>query len=681
MRIPAPRRSSDIVASPRKRKRCSVIEKVRKLTSGHGTAALRKQHSSELKRLCKRERELVCEGAGIRQRCKITKEVGLMLKSHMKLTWAQKRKFKRVLKTLGVQSESEKAERDLQESIAGNHFTACQVNFEFKDDDDPKGINGIVVKPAPYVIVKDLCEIVKMFLDNYLECGKFKEYENIPNDEVWVKVGGDMGGGSFKLCFQIANLEKPNSPENTVVICLFNAPDSYTNLDIALRPIAAELLKLQNFVWKGRKVRVFGFGDYDFICKILGLSGAKGTYPCYMCFISKDEMQNCKQKRPESKQRTLVKIKKDHTKFEKDGGNLKRQSLFHNSIHSSIFNIPISHICIPYLHILLGIVKKHHDLLESACHTIDVEVAKEKAKVQATSQGDLYGTYIQSLVDKNDLEQRIKALHEEIEDLEETCSLATLTKEKSKITKLVKKKGVLEENLSRVCQSSNLNPGSGPVASGLEESLQKHNIKRQKYHGKSFVGNDCHKYLKKKVYKAVLNDIVSNTRQLTEAAGVISLAEDTKNTFFALFSLYSKVHKAVSHSDPIGLEELPAIQEKIDEYLTYFRATYPKCRIIPKQHLLEDHVVQWIERWGFGMGFHGEQGGESIHAQFNEVNANMRGIVDPVKKALSVMKKSKDIPSESIQQIHCQKSCLVLARVPAKFQIFDFYVFFLSIWK
>ena len=62
------------------------------------------------------------------------------------------------------------------------------------------------------------------FLDKYELYKKFVWKEVMPEDEIWVKLGGDMGGGSFKLCFQIANLEKPNSVDNTIVFCCFGAP-------------------------------------------------------------------------------------------------------------------------------------------------------------------------------------------------------------------------------------------------------------------------------------------------------------------------------------------------------------------------------------------------------------------------------------------------------------------------
>ena len=56
-----------------------------------------------------------------------------------------------------------------------------------------------------------------------------------------------------------------------------------------------------------------------------------------------------------------------------------------------------------------------------------------------------------------------------------------------------------------------------------------------------------------------------------------------------------------------------------------------------------------MDEWGLGMGFHGEQGGESIHAQFNEMTANSRGIVCPLKRTLSVLQDHLTLVSPTIQ--------------------------------
>ena len=56
----------------------------------------------------------------------------------------------------------------------------------------------------------------------------------IPDNELWVKLGGDKGHGSFKLNFQLCNVTHPNSQKNTTLLAMCMAGDNTTNLHIAL---------------------------------------------------------------------------------------------------------------------------------------------------------------------------------------------------------------------------------------------------------------------------------------------------------------------------------------------------------------------------------------------------------------------------------------------------------------
>lgn len=72
----------------------------------------------------------------------------------------------------------------------------------------------------------------------------------IPKSEIHLKLGGDVGGGSFKMAFQIANLDKPNSKTNTVVFSMFNAKDSWANLKTALLQYKHQVNILKETTWR-----------------------------------------------------------------------------------------------------------------------------------------------------------------------------------------------------------------------------------------------------------------------------------------------------------------------------------------------------------------------------------------------------------------------------------------------
>ena len=51
------------------------------------------------------------------------------------------------------------------------------------------------------------------------------QHSFLKDKEVHIKIGGDDGGGSFKLSYQIGNVSHPNSTDNTLVFSIFEPKD------------------------------------------------------------------------------------------------------------------------------------------------------------------------------------------------------------------------------------------------------------------------------------------------------------------------------------------------------------------------------------------------------------------------------------------------------------------------
>ena len=71
-------------------------------------------------------------------------------------------------------------------------------------------------------------------------------------------------------------------------------------------------------------------------------------------------------------------------------------------------------------------------------------------------------------------------------------------------------------------------------------------------------------------------------------------------------------------------------------FTTYLREQFPQATFPPKLHMLEDHVVSFIQKWHFPLGFFGEQGGESIHHKFVDLAATF-ACVHPATERLKRM--------------------------------------------
>ena len=53
--------------------------------------------------------------------------------------------------------------------------------------------------------------------------------------------------------------------------------------------------------------------------------------------------------------------------------------------------------------------------------------------------------------------------------------------------------------------------------------------------------------------------------------------------------------------------------------MEYCCTVWPNGSIPPKLQMLEDHATHFVEKWKTGFGIYGEQGGESIHNEFNQL--------------------------------------------------------------
>ena len=77
---------------------------------------------------------------------------------------------------------------------------------------------------------------------------------------------------------QIANLEDPNSGENTFLVAIVTYKDTPQNVRRVLNVYKTRVTKLQEMNWNGEKnLRFLLFGDYDYLLKTYGISGTQST--------------------------------------------------------------------------------------------------------------------------------------------------------------------------------------------------------------------------------------------------------------------------------------------------------------------------------------------------------------------------------------------------------------------
>ena len=554
--------------------------------------------------------------------------MALAIKTLLGLSWTQHRLQKRILrKEVGLTFEGEAKERQERNKMLARNLKEDKISAVEKNESKDKK-NQFTHFKAPVVFVENLTKFACELLNEYQEGNKLIWHEGMPKDEIWIKVGGDHGGKSLKLCMQICNLQCPNAKENTVVFSCTTAKDYHHNLEQLTKLHTEQLNNLQNTQWNGKTIKVFLFGDYAFLCSLFGLSGQNGTHPCLWCLIKKSDLQVAFENRGQCARTTLSKIKRDHEKFEAAGSQLKLASSYNNVIHKPLLDIHISHVSPPYLHILLGIVKKHHDLFENDLHELDLALANDPSIVTTLvpDNSPLY-TYIQNLKNYQKLLAKLGFLEYQLSDddsLTETEKRVLEQKVKLARKEVSNGKPVLELY-------------NGPLVQQAQTTLRYHKIVQQAYHSRSFVGNHCSKYIQQNVQNDLEASLLEKICELSSNAAIYKREQEVTSKYFKLNTLFLKVHTEVAGMNFIPEVQRDNIEVAIDKYLKFYRRKFPYS-VIPKQHFLEDHISPWIRRWGFGMAMHGEHGGESIHREFNRISRCMYHIADPSKKLYCVMK-------------------------------------------
>ena len=97
------------------------------------------------------------------------------------------------------------------------------------------------------------------------------------------------------------------------------------------------------------------------------------------------------------------------------------------------WHISINHVCSPYLHILLGIAKRHHDMLEKECHSIAFQIADVLAKRrEKVAESTKFGSFV---ISKHNTKQPVKKKARKQTCLPLKMRNSTLTAKNSKINK------------------------------------------------------------------------------------------------------------------------------------------------------------------------------------------------------------------------------------------------------
>eukprot|EP00117_Sycon_ciliatum_P024768 scpid36716/ scgid20708/ len=571
------------------------------------------------------------------------------LKADLHLTWHTLHKLRVWLKDFGVCLESERTIRKQIEK---------ELPFAIVAESVPMINKHGQAELSPLVSVPDLHAQVMHYLDEHHKVGNLVWHDGgIASDLVVVKIGGDHGGGSFKLCFQIANFPNPNSLKNTVPVVFFEAKDSPANLATALKPYYAQIESLRHASWNEHSIKVVLFGDYEFQTHVFGLSGSSGVRPCLHCLETKKDFQVAPTERATgADSRDLARLATDHAASVESGGNISHARKYNNTIRPVLMPIPLEDACIPALHLALGIFPLLFECMLTDTNQVDIELATYIAKENTehahsqTSFTDLVDTHKELIAcneEINNMQQEKATVHNQLcwaamhlpEDVETPQHMqlrAVVGGLQLKMQGLHKTSEELERKKVELEAKLTKPVKDGPCSRAYEPVLQVLNICRQHYHSGAFIGNHVHHALKPSAAKQITAAPCRHLEQHhPDAVGPQGSATVVAERYAALFTEFASCRNIYSASSKLSDMEIELLESSIVTFLSSVRRELVSrglARITPKLHLLEEHVVPQIRHFGTGLGLYGEQGGEGIHAEFNTLNKRHASVVSPLDR-------------------------------------------------
>lgn len=113
--------------------------------------------------------------------------------------------------------------------------------------------------------------------------------------------------------------------------------------------------------YSGHTVKLFFSGDYEFLCRVYGLSGPSGKsshftfdfvylittgkHNCLWCLTPSSQLSIPLEMRKRYKERTLESIRNDHKEFmDKGKGNVNIVKSYNNALREPMVNIDISRV-------------------------------------------------------------------------------------------------------------------------------------------------------------------------------------------------------------------------------------------------------------------------------------------------------------------------------------------------
>ena len=486
------------------------------------------------------------------------------------------------------------------------------------------------------------------------------------NSKILIKLGGDKGGSSTKLLYEIVSVS------SVEIIMMYEGADCTDNLWETTGPLREDLCKLKNTTFmvhgKEAKASILLYGDYEFLCHVMGHQGASATYPCLHCLCLLSDLQ-AKNGQPHTPYlvspdnlliphaastytaRTIEQYQKDYkNNFDTDPENLHKNGKFNHSIVSPILIPPmdVKHIVPPSLHILLGLTLKFYNMLQ-----MEVQLSDNPSEIQSKTD------FMMKKSEKEEIEAKIEKSTQKTEAIDFARQKLGSRAKRGK-GKCSSPKCFSYDDKFIECSTCN--------AQFHNKCIGTQNEEYEIYECFLCQGTDLHSHLESEAKKEIeilhnlsqslhfvdeslkkmttdlsngmparetqLADILSQlgvdrqayhsmsftgnhcVKILENAERLCSVLPENKDLFVELFTRFRDIYKLMAAKRILEQHEIQKLCTMCYQFGSWFPSKFPQATIPIKLHLLTHHVPEFVTQWR-SLGLFSEQLLESVHAKAN----------------------------------------------------------------
>jgi hypothetical protein len=328
-------------------------------------------------------------------------------------------------------------------------------------------------------------------------------------------------------------------------------------------------------------------------------------------------------------------------------GNISKAMQYGNVIHPPLISTEIhQHLAALPLHVLLGTTKKAMDIISDMCVALDEQLKQLSGTPSSTpptpSVTQINKAIRASLNNVHTIRQTLEGARSQQECYDPTSS------EWQAYQNLIDNgmKSIQQEDKLLTSLEERWDECAGYFSRALDHAITQLKVKRQRYHGGAFVGNDCIRLLKgREIIANVLNpqqftSLKNNTQHIIGSGHQSQLA-------LGLLTRLHDLHDIYSAARPLCDHEISTFCHNAYDYGHWFPINFPTHRITPKMHVMIYHMPELAQKY-HTIGMFSEQAGEAIHTMFNKLDRQYVYMGSDVKRLEATMQRCIRLHDPSI---------------------------------